>query len=588
MGNENLEQNVLYMNMKVRNAAIAEVFNDIADLLEIKGENPFRIRAYRNASRTIGSISQDIADMVANGEKLSEIPGIGKDLAAKIREIVETGRLQYLDDLEKELSPELIRLMHITGLGGKRVGVLYNKLGINNIDDLEKAAKKQKIRELKGFGEKIEKNIIEGIRQSKEAIERIPWINAEMVAVSFREYFAAIKEIEYLEIAGSFRRCKETVRDLDILVVCSKPQHVIQKFVSFPKKAKIVSQGDTRSTIMLQSGVQVDIRVVSKESYGAALHYFTGSQAHNIAIRKRGVKRNLKINEYGIFRENKYTGGASEDDVFKAVDLPFIPPELREDNGEIEAAENRTLPILVEEGNIRGDLHVHTNRTDGRDDLETMAKTAKARGYEYIAICDHSQRLAMAHGLHPDDLRRQIELIDKLNEKQKRFTLLKSIEVDILEDGTLDLPDSVLEELDLTVCSIHSRFNLPREKQTERIIRAMENPYFTILGHPTGRIVNRRVPYEIDMEKIMKKAKEYGCFLEVNANPERMDLNDVHCRMAKEHGIQLAISTDAHGADDYNFMRIGVAQARRGWIEGANVLNTKSLAELKKHLKRKR
>lgn len=574
--------------MRVHNTAIAEIFNDLADLLEIKGENPFRIRAYRNAARTVSALPQDIGELLEQGEDLSTLPGIGKDLAGKIEEITTTGHLSVLDKLEETLSPELIELMRIAGLGGKRVMALYTKLGVHTLEGLEGAAKEHRICKLPGFGEKIEQSILEGIEKRREQGGRFGVLEAEETASLLVSYLQNSGLFEQVIVAGSFRRRKDTVRDLDILATGADPDKAAKLFSSYPGVVKVVSSGGTRSTVLLVNRMQVDLRVVPSESYGAALHYFTGSQLHNIAVRKRGVKKGLKINEYGVYRGEERIGGREESDVFRAVGLPFIPPELREDAGEIEAAERGELPDLVEEKDIRGDLHAHTNYTDGKVPLEEMVAAAKAMGYEYLAITDHSQRLAMTGGLDEIMLREQINRIDRLNQKLRGITVLKGIEVDILEDGALDLHDSVLRELDLCVCSIHSRFNLSFQKQTDRILRAMDNPYFTIFGHPTGRIVNRRMPYEYDFEKVVKRAAQRGCFLEINSTPDRLDIHDHLVRTAKAEGVKIAVDTDAHSVGDLKFIRFGIGQARRGWLSRDDVLNTRSLKKLRELLRRSR
>lgn len=573
--------------MRIRNAAIAEMFNTMADLLEIKGENPFRIRAYRTAAHTIYSLSRDVSELLENGNDLSRLPGIGKDLAGKIKEITFTGHFEALDKLKKEMPSELIQLMRIAGLGGRRVKAINTRLGIQNVDQLERAAKDHKICKLPGFGERIEKSILDSIKQVKDVGIRMKLYDAEEITNRIQKHLQKIKAIDKMTVAGSFRRRKETVRDIDILITGDEPLQIISSFLEFEEIQRVLVKGETRCTVILNSGMQVDIRVVAKESYGAALHYFTGSKSHNIGIRKRGVKLGLKINEYGIYRGEERIAGEFEEDVFRAVGMPFIEPELREDTGELEAASDGELPHLIELSQIRGDLHAHTNRTDGHASLEQMVNAAISLDYKYLAITDHSQRLAMTHGLTDRDLAQQISLIDKLNSSLNGFRILKGIEVDILEDGRLDLPDSILEELDLTVCSVHSRLNLNRRLQTERVLRAMDNPFFTILAHPTGRLINRRPPVEIDMEQILKKAKEMGHFVEVNSYPDRLDLNEVHCRMAREMGVKISINTDAHSTSDLNFMRFGVGQARRGWIETSDVINTRSLKELLSLLKKK-
>jgi len=572
--------------MPVHNSDVEEIFNEIADLLEIEGANPFRVRAYRNAARTIGSLSRNVRDMVEEDEDLTELPGIGEDLAGKIETIVKTGTVEQLEKLRARTPPGLTKLLDVSGLGPKRVQRLREELGVESMADLERVAKEHKIRELDGFGEKIEQGIIEDIEESKEKEQRTLLMKAEQVAEPLVTYLKASEVAGDVVVAGSYRRRKETVGDLDILVTCADSGPVMERFVGHEEVAEVVSRGETRSTVMLRSGLQVDLRVVPQASYGAAMHYFTGSQAHNIAVRKRGVERGYKINEYGVYRDSEVIAGEEEAEVFRAVDLPWIPPELREDRGEIQAAEAGELPELIGVGDMRGDLHCHTKATDGADSLAAMARAGRERGYDYLAITDHSRRVAMAHGLDEKRLREQLAEIDRLNEELAGITLLKGIEVDILEDGSLDLPDSVLAELDLTVCSVHYRFDLSREKQTERILRAMDNPQFRILGHPTGRLLNEREPFEVDMERLVEAAAERGCVLEVNAQPSRLDLRDVDCQMARERGAKLAISTDAHHAANLDLMRFGVDQARRGWVRPADVINTRDLAGLRQALQR--
>jgi DNA polymerase (family 10) len=570
----------------IHNVDVAEIFNRVADLLEILDENPFRVRAYRNAARAIGGLSQSVATMVEEGKDLTELPGIGKDLAGKIGEIAETGYLSQLQDLEDRIPPQLIRLMKIPGLGPKRVKTLYDRLNIASLEDLKKSAEEGEIRKLKGFGEKTEAAILAEMGREKKE-ERIKLNVAEEVAHAVVSHLKKVSGVSDVIVAGSFRRKKETVADLDILATCRKGSRVMDAFVEYGNVDKVVAKGETRSTIVLRSGIQMDLRVVPEASYGAALHYFTGSKAHNIAVRTLGVKKGLKINEYGVFREVKRIAGKKEEEVFDQVGLPFIEPELREGQGEIEAAQQGNLPKLITLKDIRGDLHAHTKETDGRHTLEQMVEAARDRGYQYVAITEHSKRLSMTHGLDAKRLAKRNEEIDRLNGRLKGFSVLKSIEVDILEDGSLDLPDSILKELDLTVCSVHSKFNLPRNKQMERIIRAMDNPYFNILAHPSGRLINERPPYEVDMEGLIKAAKERGCLMEVNAHPDRLDLADIHCKLAKDMGVKLVISTDAHSVNDYDLIRFGVWQARRGWLEKEDVLNTRTADELKKLIKRK-
>lgn len=573
--------------MPVQNADVAEIFNKVADLLEIQGANAFRVRAYRNAARTVESLAKNVSEMADDIDNLTDLPGIGEDLAGKIKEIVETGTLSQLKEIEEETPPGLGELMKIQSLGPKRVKAIYRNLDISDLKSLKKAAEKGKIRELDGFGKKTEQRIIEELEKKDTQAERIKLFEAEQRAKPLADYIKKSKGMKELTIAGSFRRRKETVGDLDILVTCKKGSDVMDRFVDYEDVQKTISKGKTKSTVVLRSGLQVDLRVMPQVSYGAALHYFTGSKAHNIAVRKIAVKKNLKINEYGVFKGDDRVAGKTEKEVYDQVGLPYIEPELREDQGEVDAAQKKKLPDLVTLGDLRGDLHSHTKATDGKSTLEEMAAAAKDRGYDYLAVTDHSQKVSMAKGLNVKRLGEQIKEIDRLNEKLKGFTVLKGIEVDILEDGSLDLPDDILKELDIRVCSVHYNRNLSAKKQTERIIRAMDNPYFNILAHPTGRMINSREPLELDVEKLMEAAVERGCFMEINAHPDRLDLSDRYCRMAKEMGLKLAISTDAHSESDLNFIRLGVDQARRGWLEADDVINTRSRTELKKLFDRK-
>ncbi|MCF8084273.1 MAG: DNA polymerase/3'-5' exonuclease PolX [Deltaproteobacteria bacterium] len=573
--------------MPVQNADVSEIFNKLADLLDIQGANPFRVRAYRNAARTVTSLPRNVADMIQENNDLSELAGIGKDLAGKIQEIVQTGTLSQLEEVEKETPSELNQLMNVGGLGPKRVKALYQELGIRNLKELKAAAESQKIRDLEGFGEKTEQQILEELQQMDGSEVRIKLLEAEQRAEPLVDYLKKTKGLKEITVAGSFRRKKETVGDLDILVTCKKGSKIMDRFVRYEDIRKVVSQGTTRSTVILRSGLQVDVRVLPQVSYGAALHYFTGSKSHNIAVRKIGTKKGLKINEYGVFKGDERIAGKTEKEVYDQVGLPYIEPELRENRGEVEAAQKDELPSLLTLKDIRGDLHSHTKATDGHHSLEAMAKAAKEHGYEYLAVTDHSQKVTMAKGLDAKRLSEQIKAIDKLNEELEGIRILKGIEVDILEDGSLDLPDDILKELDLRVCSVHYKQNLSQQKQTERIIRAMDNPYFNILAHPTGRLINERKPMELNLEKIMEAAKDRGCHLEVNAHPDRLDLSDPYCKMAREMDLNLAISTDAHSTSDLDFMRFGVNQARRGWLEPGDVLNTHSWKQLKKLLQRK-
>jgi DNA polymerase (family X) len=572
--------------MPVHNSEIAEMFEEVADLLEIEGANEFRIRAYRNASRVVAGLSKSAADLVADEKALTELPGIGKDLAGKIAEICRTGKFPVLEECRSRASPGIRTLLRIPGLGAKRIRVLCDELKITGVEDLRKAADGGKLRGIRGFGPKIVQKILAEAK-GLNGETRTKLIVAEEIANSLVDWLKGTRRIRQIEIAGSFRRGKETVGDLDILATCEDSGEVMNCFVNYEEVKEVISHGSTRSSVKLRSGINVDLRVVPDESFGAALHYFTGSKPHNIAVRTLGVKRGLKVNEYGVFKGEKQIGGRTEQEIYAQVGLPYIEPELREDRGEIDAAREGRLPRLVRLEDIRGNLHCHTTDSDGRYSIEEMAEAARERGYEYLAITEHSQRIAMVRGLDTKRLRQQMRRIDKLNEKLKGIRLLKSCEVDILEDGSLDLPDDVLKELDVVVCSIHSKLNLPAEKQTGRIIRAMDNPHFNILAHPTGRLIGRRAPSEFDIERVLKAARERGCMIEINAQPDRLDLPDIHCKTGKEIGVKFAISTDAHRISDLDLMRFGVSQARRGWLEPQDVVNTRSWPELQELLKRR-
>ena len=589
--------------MTVHNADIAAIFEQIADLLEIQNENPFRIRAYRNAARQVEGLGVALADMVAHDEDLTELPGIGADLAAKIKEIVATGKCQALEKLRKQLPPSITELLKIPGLGPKRVRTLYDQLQVKSVEQLAKAAQTGKIRELEGFGPKTEQTILEALGAHVTEQQRFKLAIAAQYAEPLRDYLAAVPGTTDAIIAGSYRRSKETVGDIDILVTARDAEQVMNEFVKYDEVGKVQAHGDTRSTVILKCGLQVDLRVVEPECYGAALQYFTGSKAHNIEIRRLAQGKKLKISEYGVFKGERRTGrsrhpasrdtrasvriaGDTEESVYKAVGLPWIQPELRENRGEIEAARAGKLPRLIERKDLKGDLHIHTQASDGHNTLREMAEAARAQGLEYIAITEHSRRLTVAHGLDVKRLRQKMAEIDKLNTTLKGLTVLKGIEVDILENGSLDLPDEVLGELDLVIGAVHSQFKLPRAKQTRRILKAMDHPHFTIFAHPSGRLIDQREPYDVDMLKIIRHARERGCFLELNAHPERLDLLDIHCQLAKEEGVQIAINSDAHSIQDFNNLKYGVGQARRGWLEKADVLNTRSLRQLQKILKR--
>ena len=572
--------------MPVHNADIADIFNQIADLLEIESANPFRIRAYRNAARLLQGMGQETSAYLKQGKDLTELPGIGKDLAAKIQEILDTGTCQALEKLRKQTPAGLTDLLHIPGLGPKRVHALYHELDVHTPEQLLRAAKDGRVRALPGFGAKTEQSIIADIEAHVQQKQRIKLVTAAQYAVPLVTYLKKVHGVEEVVVAGSYRRRKETVGDLDILVSTAKSDKVMQAFVSYDEVRDVLAKGTTRSTVLLRSGLQVDLRVVGKESFGAALYYFTGSKAHNIAVRRRAQQRKLKINEYGVYKGDKQIAGATEESVFKSIGLPWIPPELRENTGEIEAAEKNQLPKLVELKDLRGDLHAHSKATDGHNTIKEMAQAAREFGFEYLAITEHSRHLTVAHGLDEKRLLKQLEEIDKLNEKLQGITLLKGIELDILEDGQLDLPDKVLAKLDLVVGAVHSKFHLSRAKQTERILRAMDHPHFTILAHPTGRLLETRDAYDVDMPRIIRHARERGCYLELNAQPDRLDLLDTYCHMAKAEGVLISVNSDAHSVNDFDNLEYGIGQARRGWLEKEDILNTRSFSQLRKLLKK--
>jgi DNA polymerase (family X) len=572
--------------MPVHNADLAAVFEEIADRLEIEGTNPFRIRAYRNAARQLQAMGVPVADMVTKGEDLTELPSIGEDLAAKIKEIVDTGQCQALEKLRKKMPPTVTQLLQIPGLGPKRVRTLYHELDVQTLEQLRRAALDHRIRELSGFGVKTEAAILQATGKHLDTPARFKIAIAAQYAEPLKEYLAKGPGVVAVIVAGSYRRCCETVGDIDILASVSDAQRMMDHFVAYDEIQEIIAKGGTRSTVVLKCGLRVDLRVVGVESFGAALQYFTGSKVHNIEIRRRAQERKLKISEYGVFAGRRRISSDTEESVYRAVGLPWIPAELRENRGEIEAAQAGKLPVLVELRDLKGDLHAHTKATDGHHSLKEMAQAATSRGLEYLAITEHSRRLTVAHGLDPQRLRRQIAEIDQLNAELGGATVLKGVEVDILEAGRLDLPDEVLGELDLVVGAVHSQFTLSRTKQTERILRAMDRPHFTILAHPTGRLLDGREPYDVDMLRIIRHARERGCFLELNAQPSRLDLLDIHCQLARDEGVLIAISSDAHRVQDFDNLRYGVGQARRGWLSKDDVLNTRSLTDLRPLLKR--
>ena len=572
--------------MSMLNGEIAAVFKEMADLLEIKGENPFKVRAYRNAARVVENMGKSLESLVKEGYDLTELPGIGHDLSEAIEEIVFSGKFSKLEELKKEIPQGLKELLSIEGLGPKRIRVLYEKFNVTSLEDLSKLAESGEIYKIKGFGPKLVSKILEGVKLAKKSGRRFRFDTAKPYAEDIKRYLFEFKGVIKVEVAGSYRRRKETVGDLDILVVAENWEEVSEYFVKYDKVKTVVSKGETRSTVILQNDLQVDLRSVSRESYGSALHYFTGSKAHNIKIRKMAQERGWKINEYGVFNEkNEKIAGEDEEGVYEKMGLCFIEPELREDRGEIEACLQNGLPDLIKREDIKGDLHIHSVYTDGKASIKEMALAASELGYEYIAVTDHSKHLTVAKGLDEERIKIQWEEIDRLNEELD-ITILKGIECDILEDGSLDLKDEILSSLDIVLGAVHYKFNLSKKEQTERVVKALKNPYLHVLAHPTGRLIGAREAFEMDMDEIFKVCREEGKVLEINAQPQRLDLNDIYAKAAKEAGIKFSISTDSHTRDCLSFMEYGVNQARRGWLEKEDVINALTLNELKRFLKR--
>ncbi|HUS40012.1 MAG TPA: DNA polymerase/3'-5' exonuclease PolX [Pirellulales bacterium] len=565
------------------NAKIADVFDQIADLLEFEGANPFRVRAYRNGSRVIRDLTESAATIIADPEReLTDLDGIGKELAEKTASLVQTGKVAMLDELLERIPKTVLDLLRIPKLGPKKAAVLFNELNIQTLDQLKAACEAGEVQKLKGFAAKTEQEILKGIPQAAQATERIRWAKADEIAQQLIDHMNHCAGIHQFEMAGSYRRGRETVHDLDILVDAEDFESVMDHFRQFPGVEDVISRGDTKMSVRLDDGLQIDMRVVPGESFGAALQYFTGSKAHNIVVRGLAKDRGLKINEYGVFRGDRRIAGATEEEVYRALDLPVFPPEIREDRGEFTWAEQGELPALIQLEDIRGDLHMHTTATDGKNSLEEMVTEAKRRGLKYIAITDHSKRVTMANGLDAKRLRQQWQEIDQLNERMKGITVLKGIELDILENGKLDLPDDVLAEADWVICSIHYGQNQPRQQITDRLLGAIEHPHTSAIAHPTGRLINKRKPYEVDMDAVMKAAAKHRKLLELNANPMRLDLDDVACAAAKANGVYVVLGTDAHRAKDLDKMRYGILQARRGGLTKKDVANTRTWPQMKK------
>src|SRR3989454_5632035 len=573
----------------MQNPDIARVFDEVADLLEIQDATPFRVRAYRNAARTIRDFPEPIAALVRSHTKaLTEIPGIGEDLAEKITAIVTTGELPLRKQLAAKLPPGLLDLLRIPGLGPKRVKLLHKKLKVKSATDLAAALAKHRIQKLKGFGPKIEEKIRTGLGVAEQSERRLLLHEAETAANAIVAYLQASGGVAQIEVAGSYRRRRETIGDLDILVTSGDSPKVMERFVSYDEVADVVSQGETRSSVKLRSGLQVDLRAVEPAAYGAALQYFTGSKAHNVELRKIAQEHGYKLNEYGLFKGTRRVAGQTEEEIYAKLGLDWIPPELREAREEITLAREHRLPRLVELTDIRGDLQMHTSATDGKGTIDEMAHAARALGYQYIAITDHSKRVTMALGFDAKRLRAQWKTIDAWNATSRRggFTILKSVELDILENGKLDLPDDVLAEADYVVATIHYGLNQSEKELTRRLVGAAEHPWVDAIGHPTGRLVGKREPYAFDFDALCRTCAATGCLLELNGHPERMDLPDTLAAAGKQQGIQFVLSTDSHQPGNLPFMKYAVYVARRAGLEAGDILNTQPLAEFRKGLKR--
>jgi DNA polymerase (family 10) len=574
------------------NAEVAAVFEQMADLLEFQGENPFRVRAYRNAARAIRDLPESIATIAREDpQRLTEIDGVGKAVADKTVVLVQTGHLPQLAALQAEIPESVLTLLRIPGVGPKKAAALYRQLGIKTLDELRAACESGRVRELKGFGVKTEQMILQGLALAATAGTRLYWAEADEIAQALRAHLVAGGGCEQLELAGSYRRGRDTVGDLDVLVVAQDATPIMDRCAQFPRVAEVVARGETKMSMRLDTGFQVDLRIVPAESFGAALQYFTGSKDHNVELRGLAKQRGLKINEYGVYRvagdREIRVAGATEAEVYGALDLPVFPPELREARHEFEWARAGHLPELIELRDLHGDLHVHTSETDGAATLDQMIEAARQRGLKYVAITDHSQRVTMARGLDAKRLLAQWREIDRRNERLGgTFTVLKGIECDILEKGGLDLPDEVLAQADWVLASIHYGQRQPRPQITERILGALENPYVSAIAHPTGRLIHQREGYDVDLDAVLAAAKKCRKMLELNAHPMRLDLNDVHCAAAKCHGVPIVINTDAHTITGLDDLRFGILQARRGGLTRADVANSRTWPQLRQLLGR--
>ncbi|HVZ42853.1 MAG TPA: DNA polymerase/3'-5' exonuclease PolX [Ramlibacter sp.] len=572
--------------MAFSNADAAAGFDEIADLLEVRGGHAFRARTYRNAARVLGGLGREVGDMLATGEPLEALPGIGADLAGKIAEIAATGTCELLAQLRREIDPGVRELLRLPAVGPRRAQLLYRELGVKSLEQLRMAAEDGRVRKLRGFSIALERRLLQAVKASLKRDRRHPLATVLPVAQALADELGRVPGVRRVLAAGSVRRMRETVGDLDLLVEAPPGTGVMEHFALSPQVTEVLARGSTRSSVLLAGGLQVDLRVVRPASFGSASLYFTGSKAHNIALRRLALDAGLKLNEYGLDRGKRRIAGATEESVYAALGLAYIEPELREDRGEIEAARSGRLPSLVRLADLRGDLHVRTRGSDGTQTLREMALAARRHGLAYVAIADRSKRPGMASGLDAERLARQIDEIDALGETLDGVTLLKGVEVDILEDGSLDMPDAILRRLDLVVGSVHQGFALSRAKQTARLQRAMDHPYFSILGHATGRLIGKRDPIDLDIEAVIHHAKARGSFIELDAQPLRLDIDDRACRIAKQEGVLVSIASDAHGPHDFDFLRLGIGQARRGWLEPADILNTRPIEEVRALLAR--
>ncbi|MGD9015534.1 MAG: DNA polymerase/3'-5' exonuclease PolX [Candidatus Omnitrophota bacterium] len=569
----------------MENLKIAEIFSKIAKILEIKQDNPFRIRAYERAAQNLQELTEDVQELI-NQDRLTDIPGIGKDLSNKIKEIVSTGKLKFYEQLTKSIPPGLLDLLNIPSIGPKTAALLYQKLNIKSISDLEKSIDNNKLIGLFGIKEKTIDNIKQGLSLLRKGRERMNLAEAIQLADEFIKPLSELVYVKKISPAGSLRRQKETVRDIDILIVSSKPGKVMDKFTQLPQVKKIQAKGKTKSSVLSLQDAQVDCRVVADKSFGAALLYFTGSKNFNIKLRTIAIKKNYKINEYGVFAGKRTLAGRTEEEIFKLLKMSYIPAELREDAGEIELAQKDKLPNLVDISKIRADLHVHSDYSDGGNSIEEMAQAAKKRNYSYLAITDHSQSLKIAGGLSRLELKKKRKEIERINKKIKGFCVLYATEVDIDSEGRLDYPDNVLREFDLVVAAIHSGFKQSKTKLTQRLVRACQNRYTNIIAHPTGRLWGVRDAYELDFEQVFKTCRQTNTALEINAFPSRLDLNDINSRYARAAGVKLAIGSDAHSTDGLAVMKLGVSVARRAWLEETDLLNTLPLDKFLKTIKK--